>query len=362
MTDRGAVVRITDVAALAGVSPSTVSKALNDTGSLRESTRARVREAADRLGFVPDATARSLSARRSFTVGLLSTDSAGRFSLPVVLGAENALVGGALSALLATARHDPVREQHHVRALVARRVDGIIVTGRTTEPREPIRVPMPVVYAFAPSTDSDDASVVPDDAAGMRLLVEHLAGLGRRRIAYVGGRAEQAASVVRHDTLVAELAARGLELAAPPLYGDWSEQWGRRAVDVLLGHRRDLVVAPRSGGAPPDLDPGHQISTAGPGAVDAIVFASDQVARGGCDRLRELGLRVPDDVAVTGYDDWEVMSLASRPPLTTVDMRLERLGQRAAELLIAAIDGDPAHGVERLAPRLVVRASTLGDG
>jgi LacI family transcriptional regulator len=344
VVDKGAVVRITDVAALAGVAPSTVSKALNDTGSLRESTRARVREAAERLGFVPDATARSLSARRSFTVGLLSTDSAGRFSLPVVLGAENALVGGELSALLATARHDPVREQHHVRALVARRVDGIIVTGRTTEPREPIRVPMPVVYAFAPSTDLDDASVVPDDAAGMRMLVEHLVALGRRRIAYVGGRAEQAASVVRHDTLVAELGARGLELAGPPLYGDWSEQWGRRAVDAVLG--RDLGDVSRAGGA---------------AGVDAIVFASDQLARGGCDRLRERGLRVPDDVAVTGYDDWEVMSLASRPPLTTVDMELERLGQRAAELLIAAIEGSPAHGVEQLAPRLVARASTLGD-
>jgi LacI family transcriptional regulator len=359
--ERGPVVRITDVAALAGVAPSTVSKALNGTGSLRESTRVKVREAADRLGFVPDATARSLSARRSFTVGLLSTDSAGRFSLPVVLGAENALVGGELSALLATARHDPVREQHHVRALVARRVDGIIVTGRTTEPREPIRVPMPVVYAFAPSTDPDDASVVPDDATGMRLLVEHLVALGRRRIAYVGGRAEQAASTVRHDTLVAELADRGLELAGPPLYGDWSEQWGRRAVDLILA-RRDLVAAPRSGDAPPDLSTGHQISPERVRGADAIVFASDQLARGGCDRLRERGLRVPDDVAVTGYDDWEVMSLASRPPLTTVDMQLERLGQRAAELLIAAIDGEPARGVERLAPRLVVRASTLGDG
>ncbi|MFE7504162.1 LacI family DNA-binding transcriptional regulator [Promicromonospora sp. NPDC057488] len=340
--DRGAVVRITDVAALAGVSPSTVSKALNDTGSLRESTRARVREAAERLGFVPDASARSLSARRSFTVGLLSTDSAGRFSLPVVLGAENALVGGELSALLATARHDPVREQHHVRALVARRVDGIIVTGRTTEPREPIKVPMPVVYAFAPSADAADASVVPDDALGMRLLVEHLVGLGRRRIAYVGGRVEQAASLVRYETLVAELAARDVELVGRPLYGDWSEQWGRRAVDQIL------AGAPGAGSG--DLP------------VDAIVFASDQLARGGCDRLRERGLRVPDDVAVTGYDDWDVMSLASRPPLTTVDMQLERLGQRAAELLIAAIEGEPAHGVERLAPRLVVRASTLGDG
>ncbi|GGM29214.1 LacI family transcriptional regulator [Promicromonospora citrea] len=365
--ERGRVVRITDVAALAGVAPGTASKALNGTGSLRESTRERVREAAERLGFVPDVTARSLSARRSFTVGLLSTDSAGRFSLPVVLGAENALVGGELSALLATARHDPVREQHHVRALVARRVDGIIVTGRTTEPREPIRVPMPVVYAFAPSADPEDTSVVPDDATGMRLVTEHLRGLGRHRIAYVGGRAEQRASTARYEALSAELTASGLELVGPPLYGDWSEQWGRRAVDLVLGSapsaaRRDLVSAPRSGGAPPDLDGSTRSQGQGSGLpVDAIVFASDQLARGGCDRLRELGIRVPDDVAVTGYDDWEVMSLASRPPLTTVDMQLELLGQRAAELLIAAIDGEPTHGVERLAPRLVVRASTLGD-
>jgi len=158
----------------------------------------------------------------------------------------------------------------------------------------------------------------------------------------VGGRAEQAASLVRYETLAAELSARDLAVVGEPLYGDWSEQWGRRAVDQILG------AAGRSTG---DGLP-----------VDAIVFASDQVARGGCDRLRELGVRVPDDVAVTGYDDWEVMSLASRPPLTTVDMQLERLGQRAAELLIAAIEGEPVRGVERLAPRLVVRASTLGDG
>lgn len=91
------------------------------------------------------------------------------------------------------------------------------------------------------------------------------------------------------------------------------------------------------------------------------MFASDQLARGGCDRLRERGLRGPD-VAVTGYDDWEFMSLASGPPLTTVDMQRERLGQRAAGLLIAAIEGHGASGVERLAPRLVVRASTMGDG
>ena len=339
MTDAPGVVRITDVAALAGVSPSTVSKALNDTGSLRPATRAKVREAAERLGFVPDATARSLSARRSFTVGLLSTDSAGRFSLPVVLGAENALVGGQISALLATARHDAVREQHHVRSLVARRVDGIIVTGRTTEPRPPIRVPMPVVYAFAPSQDPQDASVVPDDDAGMTAVAEHLTSLGRRRVAYVGGRGDQAASTQRHDSLRTALRGHDGTLVGDPLYGEWSERWGRLAVDLVLGDHRAGDPLP----------------------VDAIAFASDQLARGGCDRLRDRGVRVPEDVAVTGYDDWDVMTLASRPPLTTVDPQLERLGQRSAELLLAAIDGRPSSGVELSPPRLVVRASTMGD-
>ncbi len=159
------MVRITDVAALAGVAPSTVSKALNDTGSLRESTRARVRRAAEQLGFVPDATARALSARRSFTVGLLSTDSPGRFCCRWCSGPRTRWSAASCRAARHS-RHDPVREQHHVRALVARRVDGIIVTGRTTEPRAPIDVPMPVVYAFAPSDRPRRRLRGPDDADG----------------------------------------------------------------------------------------------------------------------------------------------------------------------------------------------------
>lgn len=338
MTEVSRPVRIVDVASLAGVSPSTVSKAMNDTGALKESTRERVRAAADKLGFVPDIGARALSTKRSFTVGLLSTDSAGRFSLPVVLGAENALAGGEISALLATARHDPIREQHHIRSLVARRVDGIIVTSRTTDPREPVHVPVPVVYAFSPSLDPDDPCVVPDDADGIRQVVAHLHALGHHRVAHVSGRGDQRSSVVRRETLVESLSKYGMELVGEPLFGEWSERWGRHAVDVVLGS--------------------HQAGQ--PLPIDAIVFASDQLARGGCDRLRERGIRVPDDIAVTGYDNWEVMALASRPPLTTVDMSLELIGQRAAERLLEAIADRPSAGVDRVSPTLVTRESTLG--
>ena len=131
---------IKDVAALAGVSASTASKALNDTGQLRAETRERVRRAADQLGFRPDSRGRALASGRSFTVGLITTDSSGRFSIPIMLGAEDALSAGEMALVLCDTRDDPLREQHYLKSLVSRRVDGIIVTGRRTEAREPIDV------------------------------------------------------------------------------------------------------------------------------------------------------------------------------------------------------------------------------
>ena len=144
----------------------------------------------------------------------------------------------------------------------------------------------------------------------------------------------------------------GLEMLQGPHPGEWSERWGRHAVDMLIsaGH-----LAP-SGPA----RSGQGSSPGAPTPADGIIFASDQLARGGADRLRECGLDIPGDVAITGYDDWQVMSLAARPPLTTVDMRLETLGQRAVELLLEMIDGHGEAGQHLLSPRLVTRESTLG--
>ena len=158
---------IADVAALAEVSVGTASKALNGRGQLRPQTRERVLAAADRLGFHPNELARGLLAGRSFTVGLITTDSFGRFSIPVMLGVEDALGAGQISVFLCDGRGDPIREQHYIRTLLARRVDGIIVTGRRADPRSPIAadLPVPVVYAMTRSDDPADCSLVPDDAA-----------------------------------------------------------------------------------------------------------------------------------------------------------------------------------------------------
>ncbi|PZE24206.1 LacI family transcriptional regulator [Curtobacterium sp. MCBD17_034] len=322
--------RITDVAALAGVSIGTASKALNDTGQLRQETRERVRAAAAKLGFVVDARGRALSSGRSYTVGMITTDSFGRFSIPVMLGAEDVLSAGQMAVLMCDTRDDIVRENHYVRSLSSRRVDGVIVTGRSAEARPPIRVDMPVVYAFTPSTSPDDVSITLDDAAGAALLADHLVAIGRRRVAYVTGPQHHSAAHRRAESAQARLGDR---LVGQPLYGEWSERWGRQAVDLLVHGGADL---------------------------DAIACGSDQIARGVCDRLRELGRSVPHDVAVTGFDDWDVMALASRPPLTTVNLRLEELGRQAGRALLALIDGDTPERRLAVQPTLVIRESTVG--
>ncbi|WP_020391699.1 LacI family DNA-binding transcriptional regulator [Kribbella catacumbae] len=322
--------RIVDVAALAGVSAGTASKALNNTGQLSAATRERVRRAAEQLGFTPDTRGRALSSGRTYTVALLTTDSSGRFSIPITRGVEDVLSAGELATILCDTRDDPLREQHYLRSLVARRVDGIVVTGRRTEPRAPIDVPLPVVYALAASTDPGDASVIVDDTGGAVSVVTHLLGLGRSRIAHVTGPPNHRSAAERARAVAT---TAGGAFVGEPLFGEWSERWGRQAVDVLLRSHPDL---------------------------DAITCGSDQLARGVCDRLRELGKSVPADIAVTGYDNWSVMALASRPPLTSVDLQLEQLGRRTANLLLDAIAGDPQHGVLELPTQLIPRESTLG--
>lgn len=325
---------IADVAALAGVSVGTASKALNGRGQLRAETRERVLEAARTLRFQPNALAQGLLAGRSFTVGLLTTDSIGRFGIPVLLGAEEALGAGQVSVLLCDTRGDAVREHHYVQTLQSRRIDGIIVTGRRNDPRRPLsdQLSIPVVYAMAPSTEASDMSAVPDNAAGARVAVEHLIATGRRRIAHVTGPQHHYAAQVRAEMAGQTLADADLELSTGRVhFGPWSEEWGRQAAHVVM--RSD----PR---------------------CDAIFCGSDQIARGVADSLRELGRRVPDDVALVGFDNWEVMAAACRPPLTTVDMNLTELGRIAATRLLEAIDGRPSPGVQELPCQLVIREST----
>lgn len=326
-------ITIHDVARAAGVSVGTVSKALNGQGQLREETRTAVRSAAGRLGFRPNDLAQSLLRKRTFTVGLISTDSYGRFSIPVVEGIESALEPARISVFLCRA-DDPVRERRHVDSLLAKRVDGIIVTGRRTDPRPSIDLggtSVPTIYAFAQVANGKALCLLPDDRGGARLAVEHLIALGRQRIAHVTGPVDFEAVRKRREGFRDALAAAGLR-ARPDhvLSGPWSEAFGREAAQRLVAQRP---------------------------AIDAIFCGSDQIARGVIDGLRDSSVRVPDDIAVVGFDNWDVIAAATRPPVTTIDMNLHELGRQAGLRLLDMIDGPRPTGVERLPCSLVVRRS-----
>lgn len=324
---------INDVASLAGVSIATASKALNGRQDVRATTRERVLAAAAELSFQPNALARGLLSGQTRTVGLLTSDSVGRFGIPVLLGAEDAFGADEMAVLLCDARGDAIREQHHLRALLSRRVDGLIVVGESTDPRPSVSkdLPVPVVYAYGPSDDPSDVSFVPDDVGGAETAVKHLLAMGRRRVAHITGPTDYKAARDREEGFLRALAESGVEQAGETLSGPWSQRWGRHAAEMLL-----------VGGA----------------EIDAVFCGSDQIAAGFVEAARERGRRVPDDIAVVGYDNWEVLSTETRPALTTVDMNLEALGRTAAQHLFAAIDGKATPGVHRMPCRLVIRDST----
>ena len=191
---------------------------------------------------------------------------------------------------LCDARGDAIREQHHVQALLSRRVDGLIVVGDRPDPRPPLAgsIPVPVVYAYAPSESADDISLVSDNLSGGRLAIEHLLTCGRSRIAHVAGDPSYGASQDRATGALAALAEAGLEPVGGRIYfGAWTEAWGRGVTRMLLEQHPEL---------------------------DAVFAGSDQIARGVLDALHEAGKRVPEDVAVVGYDNWEVLACERPAP------------------------------------------------
>jgi LacI family transcriptional regulator len=325
---------IRDVARMAGVSVGTASKALSDSGKLRPETRERVRAIAKQLGFRPNDLAHSLHRGQSRTVGVISTDSFGRFTMPIMEGLEGCLSEHRISVIMCNATDDPEREARHVETLLGKRVDGIVVTARRADRRPPLAVEthgLPMLYVFSRTEDPDAFCLVPDDEAGARLATTHLLGLGRRRLAHITGPERFEAVRLRRTGFAAALQAAGLDPhAAPILTGVWSEEWGRDALDTLFAATR-----------PPD----------------GIFCGSDLIARGVVDRLRERAIAVPATVSVVGFDNWDIIAEATRPRLTTVDMNLRQLGEEAGQRLIELIDGAPLTGLRRMPCSLVVRES-----
>jgi LacI family transcriptional regulator len=231
-------------------------------------------------------------------------------------------------------KDDPLQERHYLDLLLNRAVDGMIIIGHRIEPRPSMTsgLDIPVIYAMAQSLDSTEPAVIPDDFGGGRAAAAHLISGGRRRLAHITGPDHFLAARKRANGFCQEAATAGLELRPENvLYGEWTEHWGREAAKIIM---RDT----------PD--------------VDGLFCGNDQIARGASETLRQLGRSVPSDVAVVGFDNWEPVVLGADPPLTSVDMCLEDVGRKAAELLLAAVGGEQPNGLHTLPCRLVQRDSS----
>ncbi len=336
----GATARVTlrDVARVAKVHPGTASRALNEDtrGLVNEETARRVLEAAEELGYRPNPIARGLKTNRSYTIGVLIPDLTNPLFPPILRGIEDRLEESGYTPLMANTDNDPERERIDWHAMRARQVDGIVAATarRDHELLDELRdsgIPLVLVNRRAP--DSGLASATADDRKGIRLAVEHLAGLGHTRIAHIAGPLEFSTGLDRHEGFHEAMRELGLE-PDPELVvltGAFTEAEGARACAELLAR-----------GASPT----------------AIVAANDLIALGCYDVFAEREIACPGDISVLGFND---MPFAGRfqPPLTTIRIPHYEIGMAAAELMLEHLLNGAAHpGDIRLEPSLVVRGST----
>ncbi|NBE55376.1 LacI family DNA-binding transcriptional regulator [Streptomyces boluensis] len=334
MTD----VTLRDVARASGCSVATVSRVLAGTRPVGAETAARVRAAAERLGYRPNHAARALRSRATGTVGLVLPQITNPFYPTLVRALTHALHADGLAVLLADCDDDPDAEAEHIADLLSRRVDALLVIpaderrSRDAVAAAAARVPLVLMDRGCGPGVTDSVAV--DNAAGMTLVLNHLAATGRRRVCFLGARGTASAAAERRQAYEAGAGALDPEAPRRVLLGDFSVEWGRAAVDQVWDQR-----------------------------PDALVCANDLIAVGALQRLHQLGVDVPGEVAVTGFDDIPMAAL-SEPGITTVRQPVAALAAEAARLLrrTPAADGThPQHAI-RLAPGLVVRESSARQG
>jgi DNA-binding LacI/PurR family transcriptional regulator len=322
---------LVDVARLANVAPSTASRALKESPRISESTRLRVRAAARGLGYQPNRIARSLRLRSANFVGIVVPDIGVGFYSRFVKGAQDVLENAGHQVLTMNTEREAAREAAALGTLLEHRVSGILLAtsaGATAEPR------IPTVFFDHVVPDRGVANVARANAAGVALLVEHLAGHGHTRVAYIGGPATFTSGLERLAGFRDAVGRLGLD---------------DRAEYVELG---DAVWSPQSGAAAME----RMLALAEP--PTAVVTSGDTLALGAMSACRAAGLRLPDDVALASFDDPAFGELLD-PPVTALTRMDAEMGRLAASLLLHALEsgatGPPAD--VRLPVELLVRRS-----
>ena len=324
-------VSIKDIAKEAGVSPSTVSRALNDHPHIRDETKAHIHNLAQKMGYVPSVLARSLVAKRTATIGVAITDLADPYYAGLMLGIEAAAADHNYQVVLSSYYRDPVRELAIVRDFHMRRMDGIIITGSEVEEAYQAvdnRFFMPIVLVNRPNFPY---SVSVDRFLGAQRIVEHLIELGHRRIAHITEGAKFRDKSRRLEGYLAALKHHQIETdQALIVDGDGGINGGIQAVPRLL----ELAHPPT-----------------------AIFCFNDMTALGAINALRQRGFEVPRDFSVAGYDDLE-MAAYFHPSLTSVRQQTYQLGRYAVNMLLKLITGENDIVSVVVEPELIIRQST----
>src|SRR4051794_33863029 len=332
-------VTIREVARAAGVSVATVSRVLNESGPVAGETRDRIRRVAGEMRYIPNGAARSLSMRRTGTLGVLLPDLYGEFFSEVIRGLDQAAQRARFHLLLSSShnnRHDIEAALQAMRG----RVDGLVVMSPHIDVdvlADNLPESLPAVMLTTPQSTSEFDTLSVDNFGGARAMVAHLAEHGHRRIAMVRGPEPNHDARERLRGYRAALAEAGIAPdAALEVEGDFTEEAGFRAV------RRLLALEPRP---------------------TAIFAANDSTAIGAMSALRDAGIAIPGAVAVAGFDDIPIARYVT-PALSSVRVSINDLGARAMEQLVRAVEQENRHerAHQVLATTLVIRDSCGGHG
>lgn len=331
-------VTIKDIAKVANVSHTTVSRALRGHPAIAPQTAARIREIADELGYVPNTAARGLKTSRSGILGVIVRRIVDPFFSEVLQGIEDVLQERGYSLFLAASHRDPNRERVIIQAMSERRVDGVIICSTQVSQQQQRRLAafnVPTVLINNQALEDVTHSIYHDDVAGSREVTKYLIGLGHRRVAYLGN-------------------LRG----------------GRTNADRLQGYREALDAAGIRQRPEYLREAGHGLAAGGAEAAagflhlseppTAIVCYNDVMAIGATQVLQAAGIKVPEQCSVTGFDNIELAAYVT-PPLTTFSQPKYELGREAALMMLRLLesgDGESADDVLTLRGKLVIRGST----
>jgi LacI family transcriptional regulator len=330
------MVTIKDVAREANVSVATVSRVLNGSGPVSEETGRLIREVAGRMRYVPHSGARSLITSRTDTLGILLPDLYGEFFSELIRGMDNTAQRNGFHLLISRTYADKHEIETAMRAMRGR-VDGVVVLSPDLDADSLLNLPstIPVVLLCSVSKGNMDSLTI-QNCRGAREMVTHLVKLGHRRIAIIKGspRNYDAAERLRGY----RMALRDARIAPEPSLereGDFTEAAGYAAAIELLAMRRRPT---------------------------AIFAANDAMAIGALSALRESGVRVPEGIAVAGFDDIPLARYMD-PPLSSVHVPICDLGSRAVEMLLHGVThkNDHPRRRERVSTELVIRRSTGGE-